>query len=246
MLPTPALHPPSQRPSPLLLLLSPSPLQGPPGVKGEKGDHGLPGLQVEGRPHLGRGYGLLWVGPGPQPGRLPLFYSRVTPASRAPPGRRASRDQRWERSPPKRVSRQRLGASFSAPHGSPTPSCPGPVQPRRRERQSTRPGAGVATAWGGGHKRLPPPRCGFGVIVGGAGGVAAQAQPPFLCPQGMRGLEGTAGLPGPPGPRVGTTSSRRPTPPTLPAPSRVPPSGVSRAQEHGSSPPDPAPQGARW
>lgn len=39
-------------PSPRLPAQSIFPLQGPPGVKGEKGDHGHPGLQV--RPHWGR------------------------------------------------------------------------------------------------------------------------------------------------------------------------------------------------
>lgn len=109
---------------------------GPPGVKGEKGDHGRPGLQVVGQTTLGAPVlcaqdAGLGTGPPPpdrtsaQPGWLPLFYSRATPASRAPLGRLASRDQRWERSLAGRVWRWRLWWDFLL---CPTPTSP-PILP---------------------------------------------------------------------------------------------------------------------
>lgn len=117
------------------------------------------GQRREGGPRIPRPAGSCGRGSGtappPQVGLgpawpVPVFSSRATPAIRAPPGRSASRVQRWERS-----------------------------------------------QWEG----------------SGDGGRGVQgSEPPFLCPQGMRGLEGTTGLPGPPGPRVGTASPRAPNP----------------------------------
>lgn len=132
--PRPPAHPPAPLPSPSRPSIFP--VQGPPGVKGEKGDHGRPGLQVVGQTTLGAPVlcaqdAGLGTGPPPpdrtsaQPGWLPLFYSRATPASRAPLGRLASRDQRWERSLAGRVWRWRLWWDFLL---CPTPTSP-PILP---------------------------------------------------------------------------------------------------------------------
>lgn len=74
------------------------PLQGPPGVKGEKGDRGLPGLQVVGGRVLGTGpaLGQTWPQPCQHLCSLPgLPRPPGRPRGGWPPGSKGGREARW-------------------------------------------------------------------------------------------------------------------------------------------------------
>lgn len=163
--PLPAPHPPRQAPQSLpwgSVYISP-----PGSTRGQRREGGpwTPGPAGSGREGLGdracSGSDLAPASPAP------LLSSRATPATRATPGRLASRVRRWERGPLGRVSRWRLWDGVS-PLSHPTPIHPALTRGlARREgnaspcRVRSGPELGRLTALTVRHRGAPLPRCGL-------------------------------------------------------------------------------------
>lgn len=171
-------------PSPRLPAQSIFPLQGPPGVKGEKGDHGHPGLQV--RLHWGRKGRVLGTEPPPLgwtsapawPITSVLFQGH--PGLQGTPGKVGVQGPKVGEKPGWRVLRWRQRGLPSLPH-------PGPHRPAFCMAWPVGRGVSVHTDWGQvrslpragpgpemgqlqpGTGMYPPQLWVLGVIMGGAG-----------------------------------------------------------------------------